>query len=243
MNVQDLLAYTAAEFLDDRTELVDGEPDSLWSSKTLTRYLNAAQERLCRRAWALVDIGHAQAGVITLVEGKTVYTLHKSVLRVLGLTFDTGVVPLPGMSDADIQGAVVPTTDFFDYITVTARTPGNPLAFSRDAGTRLIRVTPAPAAAQAGLKLYLKVARLPTCPLEHDKPKQCPEVDEQWHLDMCRYAAGCALTHPTADSQQKTLGASLKEDFERVVRELRQERERAWSSIPRAEFCSTTAML
>lgn len=241
MNTGDLLAYVASEYLDDRTELLDGDPDSLWSDRTLVRYLNAAQERLARRAWLLVDIGHPKAGVITLVTGKTVYTWHQSVLVVLDATFDEDVVTLPRSTDADIRGALPPSPDFFDVNTVTARTPGNPLAIATDVGTRLLRVTPAPAADQAGLKLYLRVARLPICPLEHDKPKGEPEIDSQWHLDMCHYAAGMALQKPTADSSQKTQGKALVDDFERVVREARQERERAWASPSRPEYCSSTA--
>lgn len=243
MKLEDCLAFIAGEFLDDRAELLDGDDDSLWSDKTLTRYLNDAQTRLCRRAWQLVDIAHPKAGVITLVEAKTVYTLHPSVLRVMDIVFDTATVPLPHVADADVLGVSPPSTDFFDINTITARTPGNPLAFSTDAGTRLMRVTPAPAADQAGLKVYLRVARLPTCPLDSTKKSESPEIDEQWHLDMCRYAAGCALQHPTADSNHKTLGKNMVEAFEVIVREARQERERLWSSPARAEFCSMTARL
>lgn len=243
MNTGELLAYVASEFLDDRTKLLDGDDDSIWSDKTLTRYLNAAQTRLARRAWLLVDIGNTTAGVITMVTAKTVYTLHRSVLRVLDATFDDAVVPLPRMADADIRGVLPPTPDYFDVNTVTARTPGVPLAIATDVGTRLVRVTPAPASDQAGFKLYLRVARLPLCQLDHSKPKGEPEIDEQWHLDMCRYAAGMALQHPTADSNHKTLGKGLVEDFERVVREARQERERAWAAPSRPEFCSTTNLL
>lgn len=243
MNTGDLLAFVAGEFLDDRTELLDGDPDSLFSNKTLVRYLNAAQERLARRAWLLVDVGHAQAGVIVLVEAKTLYTMHKSVLRLLDATFDDAVVTVPRSTDADIRGTLPPSPDYFDVNTITARTPGDPLAIATDAGTRLLRVTPAPSADQAGMKLYLRVARLPVCPLDAKDLKGEPEIDEQWHLDMCKYAAGQALQHPTADSNHKTLGKGLVEDFERVVREARQERERAWSSPPRAEFCSTTAYI
>lgn len=243
MNTGDLLAYVASEFLDDRTELLDGEPDSLWSNKTLVRYLNAAQERLARRAWLLVDIANPVAGVIPLVEGKTVYTLHKSILRVLDATFDDAVVTLPRSTDADMRGYMPPSPDFFDVNALSARTPGNPLAIATDVGSHLLRITPAPDEDQAGLKLYLRVARLPVCPLEHDKPKGEPEVDEHWHLEMCSYAAGRALQHPTADSNQKTLGKGMVDDFERIVREARQERERAWASEPRPEFCSSTSMI
>lgn len=243
MNLEALLKFTGATYLDDRTELLDGEPDSLWSNETLTRFFNEYQTRLCRRAWALVDVGHAQAGVIVLVEAKTVYRLHKAVLRVMDATPEDAVVPLAHVTDQDMTGWTLPDADFFDVNEVTARTPGATLAFSTDAGTRSLRVTPAPAAAQAGLKVNLKVARLPVCDLRFDKLADCPEVDEQWHMHMCYFAAGRALTMPTTDADQKVEGRRLLDECERTIREARQERERAWAAEARPHFCSTTASL
>ena len=57
MKLSDMLAFTAKEYLDDRTDLLDGEADELWSDTTLVRYFNEAEKRLCRRAWVLQDIG------------------------------------------------------------------------------------------------------------------------------------------------------------------------------------------
>lgn len=241
MILEELLDHTAKDLLDDRTDLVDGEPDSLFSDEVIVRYLAAAEERLCRRAWALVDIGHAQAGVLTLVEGKTLYTLHPSVLRVLTATPTDEEFPLHRTTDARLVAYRGESPDYFDVNASDTIAPGRPLAFTTDAGTRRLRLFRTPSADEAGLKLVLQIARLPVCKLDVAKVKESPEVDAQWHLDMCNYAAGKCLLHPNVDSQQRADGKRMVDDFERAVRECRQERERAWHAEPRPQFSSSTA--
>lgn len=244
MNLEELLEYTGKEYLDDRTELVDGDPDVLWPDKTLVRYFNEAQRRLCRRSWVLIDTAHAQAGVLVLGEGKSLYKLHKSVLRVISATPDGAAVPLPRTTAERLAGYRPQDPDYFDVNLVQALTPGAPLAYTTDAGTRLLQIVPEPAAAQTGLKLFLKVARMPACDLNLDKPKDAPEVDEQWHQDiLCKYAAGKCLTHPNADATAKTEGRALLKEVEATIKEARQERERAEMAEPRFLFASTTACL
>jgi len=240
----DLLEYTAEEYLDDRTALLDGEPDVLWSDKTLVRYFNEAQRRLCRRAWSLIDLGHPQAGVIVLATGKTIYNLHKSVLRVYSARLESDTLPLSRSTDDRLAGYRTVDPDFFDVNQPAAFTPGAPLVFTTDTGTRLLHIEPAPAAAQNGSRVLLKVARLPVCELTTDKPDESPEVAEEYHLDgLCKYAAGKALTHPNADASAKTEGRVLLKEFEDLVKEARQDRQRAEAAEPRFQFASTTASI
>ena len=82
MTLDDMLTYTASELLDDRTELVTGDNDDLWSDEYLCRQFNEAQKILARRAWVIIEYGTTPAGSITLRTGVSVYPLHKSVLRV-----------------------------------------------------------------------------------------------------------------------------------------------------------------
>ena len=46
MRLSEMLEYTAQQYLDDRTDLVDGDPDSLWSDEFLVRQFNEGQRRL-----------------------------------------------------------------------------------------------------------------------------------------------------------------------------------------------------
>src|SRR3990167_9151445 len=60
VNLEELLEHIGA-YLDDRHDLVDGDPDELWSDALIVRFLNQAQRIHARRAWSIVDKGHATA--------------------------------------------------------------------------------------------------------------------------------------------------------------------------------------
>lgn len=227
MTLEELLDFVAKGYLDDRTEMLDGESDSLWSDELIVQYLNEAQRIFTRRAWVLIDVGNAGAGRITLATGKVLYPLHKSVLRVFDATYDTDAAPLARATDEQIRQRPTDYEDFVDLSAVSTFIPGRPLAVATDAGTRMLRVTPAPAAAQNGKRLSLKVARMPVCYLDTNKMSESPEVPEEWHLDLGRYAAGRCLTMPTVDGESRVLGRTLLAEFESTVRLARQERHRA----------------
>ena len=228
MNLEELLTHVASEYLDDRTEMLDGDPDELWSDELIVRYLNEAQRIFCRRSWVLIDIDNPTAGRIALVSGKALYSLHKSVLRVYDATYDTDVAPLARVTDAQMrQRPFADPEGFYDLNGVSAATPGSPVAIATDAGTHMLRVFPTPAAAQGGKRLALKVARMPVCYLDLNKTSESPEIPEEWHMSIGRYAAGRCLTMPTVDGEARVLGRTLLAEFDNDVRLARQERTRA----------------
>jgi hypothetical protein len=230
--------------LDDRTDLISGENDSLWSDATLVQYFNEYERRLCRRAWVLTDIGNPTAGVIVLATGKSLYQLHKSVLRVRVATPAEQEFPLSHATDAQLTEIRPTDKDWFDVNSTEIYTPGAPLAISTDAATRTMRVVPAPAAAQNGLRVILKTVRMPVCPLTLDKPDASPEVPEEWHSEvLCLGAAGKCLTHPNVDASAKTEGRNLLAQVEATIREARQEMLRAEGAEARFQFSSDTARI
>lgn len=244
-----MLDYTAKEFLDDRTELISGDPDALWSDTTLVRYFNQAESILARRAWTIIETGVAPAGVITLQTGISLYKLHKSVLKCYDVTPAGQLSPLGQGDDIKLRNPYPPSSDAFDIGSAAAiagntlSIPGPPLAIATDAGTRQVRVAPAPTATQNGLLLYLKVARMPICKLDVNKPDACPETPEEYQLFLCDYAAGRCLTMPNVDSQHRGIGKDLLDTWNQNVREARQDRQRAGLGGDRWEFASTTAVL
>lgn len=243
MNLREMLAATARDFLDDRTDLVDGEADSIFSDETLVRYFNAAEQRLCRRAWVLQDIGHPQAGVVVLVTDKATYKLHKSVLAVLSATPADTDFPLNRSSDNVVLGVRTPEQDFWDVNRITAFTPGRPLAITADAGTRTVRFVPTPSSTENGLRIGLKVARMPYCPLSLSDLNACPEVPEEWHLLLCEYAAGKCLMHPNVDASAKTEGRNILADVEAKIKEARQEMNRLMLAEAKWVFASDTSRI
>ena len=249
MILSELLEYTAKQFLDDRVDLLDGDSDELWSDAYLVRQLNQAQRILARRAWVIIETGVAPAGLITLTTGKVLYPLHKSILRVYDATPTTQTTPLGRADDINLRNPYPPSSDAFDIgvaaslAGTTLNSPGAPLAIATDAASRTLRVAPPPATAQNGLQVALKIARLPIKWLTLEDMNGCPEVPEDYHMDLCEYAAGKALTLPNADSGNKADGKALLAEFDSVVAEARRDRQRAEMSDSRWAFASSTAVL
>ena len=255
MTLDEMLTYTASEFLDDRTELVTGDNDDLWSDSYLVRQFNEAARILCRRAWVIVEYGTVPAGSITLRTGISVYPLHPSVLRVYDGTPTTQAAPLGRTEDINLRDTSVITpypADAFNAVELgsaaslaggSATLSGAPLAFASDAASRTLRVFPPPTSDQNGLKVVMKIARLPIVELTLDDTDAEPETPREWDIAICEYAAGKALTLPNVDADQKPEGRRLLAEFAETVRLARQERQRAEASAYRWNFSSTTAVL
>ena len=249
MRLSEMLEYTAKEHLDDRTTLLDGDPDELWSDTTLVRFFNQAESILARRAWTIVESGAAPAGLLTLATGVSLYKLHKSVLRVFDGTPTGQLSPLGRADDFNLRNPYPPQDDAFDVgsaAAIAANTmaiPGPPLAIASDAGTKTVRVAPAPTAAQSGIQIILKIARMPICKLDIGKLDAHPESPEEYHLFLCDYAAGRCLTLPNVDSAMRAIGNDLLATWEKNVKEARQDRQRAWIGGDRWGFASTTSVI
>lgn len=248
MNLEELLDH-ARGYLDDVSDISAGDPDLLWSDELLVRYLNEAQRILCRRSWVIIETGIAPAGVITLATDKVLYSLHKSVLRVFDATPTTQSAALGRGNDFDLRNPYLLSMDAFDIgvaaslAGIALPAAGAPEAIASDAGTRALRVFPPPAAAQNGLQIMLKIARMPVCFLDVNKMTGTPEVPEEYHLWLTDYAAGRCLKQANLDSVAKALGQELLDDFALHVREARQDRQRASLGNDRWVFSSVTAAL
>lgn len=249
MNLGEMLEYTAEQYLDDRVDLVAGDADELWSDAFLVRQFNEAQRRLANGSWCIQEYGVAPVGVVTLVTGKELYPLHKSILKVYDATPTTQTAPLGRTDDIKLRTHAAVGQDAFTIgeaaalAGTTAAQTGTPLVIATDAATKTMRVYPAPAAAQNGLRVLLKIARLPINQLSVEDLKACPEVPEEWHLALCEYAAGKALTLPNVDADQKPEGRRLLDAFAETVLEARRVRQRMELNDSRWGFNTQTALL
>ena len=245
--LSEMLTYTASEFLDDRTVLVDGDPDSLWPDSYLVRQFNQAQKILARRAWCIIEYGVAPAGVIVLRTGVSLYSVNAAILRVFDSTPSTMNSPLGRTDDivlrTETPGNVLTAFETGEAAALADAETGAPRAIASDAGSRQVRVYPTPTSTENGVKMALKIARLPLVDLTLDDLEAEPEVPSQWHLDLCEYAAGKALTLPMADQDQKVEGRRLLDAFNETVREARRDRQRFEMGTSRWAFSSSTAVL
>lgn len=246
MKLSELLDHIGKELLDDRTEMLEGVSDSVWSDAVLVRYLNEAQKILARRAWVLEDTNPASVDEdgnkvcqIQLVEDQTDYAFHKKILHIKSLR----------LSDSDLDLARVGYNDnrllpgnpgfspaFWDVNQITIESAGRPSRYSADMGTRIIKLRAKPDEDSAALKVNLVVVRMPITQLKLTDLNAEPEVPEEYHLDICLFAAGSALQHPTVDAGLRTIGKEWKQEFMGKVELAEQDRIRRQQSMPRFRF-------
>jgi hypothetical protein len=210
--------------LDDRSAMLNGSPDSLWSDEVLVRYFRKAEEIFCRKAWVLRDSTTAACCTITLVAGQKDYNLHASVLRVLSVT--------PADSDIDLVRVNYDTlrprfdaqpSDHWDVNLQYTDTPGRPVWYATDIANRVLRVRPTPRAqdvADIGT-LRLRVARMPLVALTAEDVDNEPEIPEEYHLDLVDYVAGMALSHANVDNDGKRDAKGFLGQFFSSVRSAR----------------------
>lgn len=249
MNLEELLEYTAEQYLDDRTDLVDGDSDELWSDSFLVRQFNEGQRILANDAWCIIEYGVAPAGIVTLQTGRELYPLHKSILKVYDATPTTQPYPLGRTDDAKQRMPYPPHMDAFalgeaaSLAGSTLNQPGVPISISTDPASSTMRVSPAPSSDQNGVQVIMKVARLPIKWLDLAKPNECPEIPEDWHIAICEFAAGKALTLPNVDADQKVEGRRLLDAFDDTVKKARRRRQRMEINDSRWGFNSQTSQL
>lgn len=224
MKLSELLDHVSVHVLDDRTAMLNGSPDALWSDEVLTRYFRTAEDIFCRKAWVLKDNVTASCCSITLVANQKDYPLHSSVLRVLSAKPNDSDIDLIPMTYDGMRPRLTPTgPDHFDVNVSYVDTPGRPYWFATDIATRILRVRPTPdtAAVTAIGTLNLRVARLPLVALAHTLPDNEPEIPDEYHLDLCDYVAGKALSHPNADGEAASAAKDYLKMFFASVRSAR----------------------
>ena len=239
---QEMLDFTRS-YLDDGSQaLVDGDSDILWDDALLLTFMTEAQRQLARAAWCIKEEGVSPAGRLVLATGKAVYDLHPSVLRVELATPSDMENPLFRTSDAVLRGAARDPDLPYDLNDTGTTASGRPLAIATDAGTRQVRIFRTPSAAENGLVVNLKIARLPLVALSVDALEARPETPEDYDFAICIYAAGRALTQPNVDGQQRTIGRDLLVEFNDALRDARRDRQRAEMEPARWGFASSTAL-
>ena len=234
--------------LDDYSSLVTGDPDRLWSDERILRRLNEAQIKLARRAWVITDDTTTSTCVITLIENQPDYTYHKSVLRVLSAKLSDSDYPLIRRNWEQIYGPVSQDLDFFDTNFSNVFDPGRPQIFATDTATRKITVWRKPNADAALLTLKLRVARMPIN-LIVKAPSGgvgAIEVPEEYHINLCDYAAGKLLV-ATVNNEVRgagsaiTAGRELIADFNNLIREAERDLRRQMLAAPRFAFSGWAA--
>jgi len=234
MNLTELLSELRENILHDRSSLVGGTSDLLWSDATLIRYINEAHRRFARRGLVLRDANntrHPEVTSVTLVEDQTEYPLHESVISILSAKVGGTVRDMARTGHSVLDGYVPPDTTTFDSASLETLAPGLPSVFSTDEQivydsdgslTRVtLRVYPAPSADHAGADVALRVVRMPLEDLTAANMKAVPEIPRDHHLEMLDYAAYLALRIVDTDAGNSRRADDFRKMFEAHVMEAR----------------------
>lgn len=229
MNLGDLLDELRNNILNDRSDLVDGDSDFLWSNATLTRYIDEAQRRFALKTLCLRDGSTNEVTLLTLEEGVSVYTLHPTVLAVVSAKMTDDTADLRRVGHALLNGQASPTVLPFEPEYYASATPGKPLVFSTDeefgfddddsVGVVKLRVYPTPSEDYDGETIRLRVARKPLERLVANADAMVPEIPEEYHMEILDWAAYLALRKVDHDAEDRTRAADFRASFEAAVKQ------------------------
>lgn len=226
MLTSELIEHIASGVLKDRANYIEGTTEGeLWSDATLLVYLNQAQDLFARRSYCLLDNTTVDVTQIALADATQTYNLHKSILKVFSARISDTPARLRQKSFLHLTSEQVEQT-----ISV-----GRPTVWWTDTTTKTISVAPIPTPTEAGLKLYLQVARLPITKLVLNATS-APEIPEQYHLDLCDYVVHRCLMHQETDSEAQNDSVRFLRSFEAAAREARREVQRLIEPPSSIEF-------
>lgn len=226
MNLADQLQELRDNILRDKSDLIAGDADELWSDETLLRYIKDAERRFARRTLMLRDGTTTAVTQITLTSGTKTYALHESVLGVLSARYDVDEYDLKRSGHALAVAIRPPEFLSFDPASPYTISPGKPLAFYTDetlvhGGQNRITLTvyPVPAADQTGKKIYMRVVRLPMTSYTQEDLElgNESEIPDDYQLDVLEWAAYRALRGFDNDAGAPTKAESHKQAFDEAI--------------------------
>lgn len=233
MVLDDLLTELRENILHDRSDLVAGSSDRLWSDVTLVRYIDEAQRRFARRSLCIRDATTPQFTRFLTVANQKVYTLDPAVVAVMSARFEGDTADLIRAGHSQFDTYRTPDSQFFNPAQFTTLPPGKPLAWSTDeetaadskgsVGVVRLRLFPEPSATFAAKTISLRVCRLPKNHLTEGELDKYPEIPEDYHIPMLDYAAYLALRIVDHDMGDPPRAAEFLASFEAHITEARAE--------------------
>lgn len=253
MKLSEMLEHTSGQYLDDASLMVSGEPDVMWPPAALVRWFNDAENIMCRRSWVLSSVSNSELGIaaetendkltkLILAAGVRSYVMDKRVLHVRSMHLSDTEIDLVRVPYSEIHPEAFSfiNEEFFDVNNPYTETPGRPQWWAPDEATRTIRFRPLPDADAILLAPFalMRVVHLPVTPLSLADPDGVPSIPEEYHLDLCLYAAGMALMNPNVDPGKtgRRAGADYLALWNSKVTEARRDRRRFEVTMPRFRF-------
>lgn len=234
MTLQDQLDELRKAILRDRSDLVSGDSDSLWTDETLLRYIQDGERRFARRVMCLRDGNTPKYTRVALRDGVTDYPLDPLVFAVVSARPEGQSYDLKRSGHMLLQSIYpIPSLTWDPAESLDVR-PGAPLAFHTDETLvydRQHRVTlsifPAPDAAAAGTIVNLRVVRMPAGGYDLKCLTRESEIPLDYQLDVLEWAAYRAKRNNDADIGNTPNADSHRDAFEAaIVRAIRETKQR-----------------
>jgi hypothetical protein len=225
MTLGDMLHELRFNILRDRSDLIAGDNDSLWSDETLLRYIQDAERKFARDTLIIRDSTTPQYCHLRLKEGVKNYSLDPLILGVLSARYDEMPYDL-ARSGHGIVTASQPSTYFeFNPLAQYTVPPGIPTAFYTDETfvfalkqRPTLTIFPHPSAAQDGKLIRMRVVRLAGgCYTEADLDRES-QIPEDYCLDVLEWAAYRAQRTFDGDAGAPTSAMDHQAAYDRAVK-------------------------
>lgn len=210
--------------LRDKSDLIAGDTDSLWSDETLLRYIKHGERQFARKTLCIRDSTTAQVTQVKLRTGVKTYPLHPAVISVLSASYDTDSFDLARSGHGILNQLQPPEFLTFDPSTAYTVPPGRPSAYYTDetlvyaTGQRVtLSVYPVPGADQNDKYLYLRTLRVPLTVYDMDHLDDESEIPEDYELDPLSWAAYLAEKNHDADAGSNMKAQAHKDAFDAAV--------------------------
>lgn len=233
MTLDEQLQELRRNILRDRSDIIAGDTDSLWSDETLVRYIGDAERRFARQSLILRDSTTPEIVNLILKTGVVTYPLHRSVLAVISAKLTDTEHDIQRSGHALVTSARPAEFLTFDPSSPYTLSPGAPVAYYTDETLVYARqsivtlsVYPAPSSVENDKILYLRTIRLPRSRYGMDELELESEIPEDYQLDVLEWAAYRAQRGYDGDAGAPTTSDAHKlafaEAVARAVKEMKQ---------------------
>lgn len=212
---KDIIAHLRESILDD------AEIPYLWSDVELLRFLNYAEVQACRRAHLLIDgttandngtaatastAGQKPLCSLSVIANQATYNLSPKIIQVKRCQLQSMAMPIRGPVSYPEIDEVMPGWFGTNGTVGTSGSGGYPSCFLNEPGNTITFIL----APSVNDTAYLVVSRLPLTPFTLSTS---PEIDEQYHLDLCDWAAHLAFAKPDSETLNLNLSKIYEDQF------------------------------
>lgn len=233
MTLAEQLQELRVNILRDRSDIIAGDTDSLWSDETLLLYIKDAERRFARRTLLLRDSTTAEVTTIKIKTGVATYAAHKSVIAVLSARFGSNNFDLQRSGHALVTQARPAESLDLNTISANPTAVGAPVAYYTDEtlvfarqNTITVTVYPTPTATENNLNLSMRVIRLPMQGYSRNDLARESEIPEDYQLDVLEWAAYRAQRGYDGDAGAPTQAEQHRAAFEAAMATAVQETKR-----------------